>query len=278
MGGGQSQYATIQMYPSQTPQVKPQLTKNVSGCLSFAQYVSPVSLQQGSRTKNSGSTMRASQQRRINSTLDNYKKAPNAATSRITQQTIEQAQNNNNYPMVQNSMKHQGPAKGRAGSNLRNNAINTLDTTGSKSNPRSKSNIKEAQRNNQPQMNNYLNDHHLTQVVQANMPNRAIQNQSPIYNQLQMANRFKAKRSESVITQRPPEISSSKNTLQNRGRNTSLPSNGPAGSKNTGPQSNKVTLNKFQSAVPFQYVQSSAGSNYDSQISMNQHANAIAPG
>lgn len=45
-----------------------------------------------------------------------------------------------------------------------------------------------------------------------------------------MANRFKAKRSESVITQRPPEISGSKNNLAGHGRgaarNTSIPSNG----------------------------------------------------
>ena len=50
-------------------------------------------------------------------------------------------------------------------------------------------------------------------------------NQSPLYNQLQMANRFKSKRSESVVTQRPPDVNGSKNGLPvaaiSRGRNTS---------------------------------------------------------
>ena len=54
---------------------------------------------------------------------------------------------------------------------------------------------------------------------------RQVSNQSPLYNQLQMANRFKSKRSESVVTQRPPEINGSKNAIiaghVSRGRNTS---------------------------------------------------------
>lgn len=72
---------------------------------------------------------------------------------------------------------------------------------------------------------------------------RQISNQSPLYNQLQMANRFKSKRSESVVTQRPPEISGSKNTMTvanigSRGRNTSLVTGGG------GPDSVKTTQAK----------------------------------
>ena len=53
--------------------------------------------------------------------------------------------------------------------------------------------------------------------------------------------RFKSKRSESVVTQRPPEISGSKNTLAatniSRGRNTSVVSGvGPDSNKGANPQ------------------------------------------
>ena len=46
----------------------------------------------GNRSKNSGSNMRASQQRRINTTLDNYKKQ--GGTGRITQTVVDQANQN----------------------------------------------------------------------------------------------------------------------------------------------------------------------------------------
>ena len=71
-----------------------------------------------------------------------------------------------------------------------------------------------------------------------------------------MANRFKSKRSESVVTQRPPEINGSKNALaaaghMSRGRNTSLVTG-------AGPDSIKTnqTKGKFVSSGggPLQYV------------------------
>ena len=98
-----------------------------------------------------------------------------------------------------------------------------------------------------------------------------------------MANRFKSKRSESVVTQRPPEISGSKNALGggiSRGRNTGLVTGaGPESVKqtqtknkfkSTGGGSLHYVLphNKNQSALAFQ-SQASAGSGYDSQVSMN---------
>lgn len=94
-------------------------------------------------------------------------------------------------------------------------------------------------------MNNYLQEHQLKANGIGNAGIRQMVNQSPIYNQLQMVNvsqivpvsnlsvgvqRFKNKRSESVVTQRPPEISGSKNALApgslTRGRNTILVSGG----------------------------------------------------
>lgn len=59
--------------------------------------------------------MRASQQRRVNTTLDNYKKQ--GGTGRITQTVVDQAmyqQQNINYQVQ--TLQH----KGRAGSNIRN--------------------------------------------------------------------------------------------------------------------------------------------------------------
>ena len=99
-----------------------------------------------------------------------------------------------------------------------------------------------------------------------------------------MANRMKSKRSESVVTQRPPEISNSKNALmvniQQRGRNTSLVTgNGPesatiimnqqvgkyASSGGNGPLQYMLPYNKNSSALTF-HSQNSYGN--DSQMSM----------
>ena len=74
--------------------------------------------------------MRASQQRRINTTLDNYKKQ-GVAQNRITQQTIEKAAMQ--YQPV-GQIKAQGltssnGSKARAGSNIRSNQTgNKLET------------------------------------------------------------------------------------------------------------------------------------------------------
>ena len=79
-----------------------------------------------------------------------------------------------------------------------------------------------------------------------------------------MANRFKSKRSESVVTQRPPEISGSKNAMAARGRNTSLVTGaGPDSVKTNqakgkfvssggGPLQYVLPYNKNQSALTFQ--------------------------
>ena len=112
------------------------------------------------------------------------------------------------------------------------------------------------------QMNNYLQEHQLM-THQQQQPSiggganiRQISNQSPLYNQLQMANRFKSKRSESVVTQRPPEISGSKNAMAaghiSRGRNTSLVTGAGPDSIKT----NQGTKGKFVSSGggPLQYV------------------------
>ena len=139
--------------------------------------------------------MRSSQQRRINSTLDNYKKG--GATGRITQTIVDNqnaqnttfhGQQNLNYQMQ--TIQQKTPS-GRAGSNIRNAPTGQLTLTKEQINaaqpPRAKSNLKDAQMN--PQLNNYLQQHELkgmqTNTQQQNPNNiRQMVNQSPLYNQL----------------------------------------------------------------------------------------------
>ena len=80
-----------------------------------------------------------------------------------------------------------------------------------------------------------------------------------------------------MVTQRPPEISGSKNALAgpNRGRNTSLITGAGgtgitephSGKQITGKYNNSLMSNKNQSAMAFQ-SQASAVSGYDSQLSV----------
>ena len=177
------------------------------------------------------------------------------------------------------------------GNNSNNNKQSQLTTTltkkhlgGAVNNTRAKSTIKGAQ------MNNYLQEHQLINHVLGNQQTnmRGMVNQSPLYNQLHIAQRLKSKRSESVVTQRPPEISASKAGLVNggmqvqqhsRGRNTTLITG--AGPDSVLANSNKNT-NKFKQygGRPLQYVmpqnkkqstltfeQASQGSGYESMQS-----------